>query len=159
MVPELDLTTMLNHLFPLVIAFILAFPIAWDREQSVKTMGMRTFPLVAMGSCAFLLLGAEVANGDANALARVLEGVLTGVGFLGGGAIVKEGLTVRGAATAAAIWTTAAIGASVAYGYYEIAILLAIISFGVLRWMKPVEEIADERATDRNGDQPAAGRR
>ena len=147
-VPDFDFGKMVSNLVQLAIAFALAFPAGWDREQRVKTIGVRTFPLVAMASCAFILLGQEMAQGNSDALSRVMEGTITGVGFLGGGAIVKQGLTVKGTATAAAIWTTAALGAAVAYSRYEIAVILAVFAFAILRFLMPLKEIARDGADD-----------
>lgn len=150
--PDLDLAQIGENLARLGAAFVLAFPMAWDREQSEKTIGMRTFPLVAMASCAFLLLGQELAAGSPEARSRILQGTITGIGFLGGGAIVKQGLTVRGTATAAAIWGTAAMGAAVAFRRYEIAIVVSIAGFATLRWMTPLKDAARSRAEPEDQD-------
>jgi len=65
---------------------------------------------------------------------------MTGIGFLGGGAIVTRGFDVHGAATAASIWNTAAVGAAVAYGLFEIALLLSAVNFAVLRGLGPMKK-------------------
>jgi putative Mg2+ transporter-C (MgtC) family protein len=67
---------------------------------------------------------------------------MTGMGFIGGGAILKDGATVRGTATAASVWNTGAIGAAVGFGRYEIALLLSILNFATLRWLLPLKEQA-----------------
>ncbi len=117
-------------------AYILAVPTGWDREQDTHSVGVRTFPLVAMASCAYLLADGTT---DANSRSRVLQGLVTGIGFLGAGAILKEQLQVRGTATAAAIWSTAAMGAAMAQGLYHIAIFLAVMGFATLRYLQPVK--------------------
>ena len=136
----MDLSLIGFHLSRLAIAFILALPVAWDRERAERTLGLRTFPLVAMASAGYLLLAQTVCREDPAAQARFFQGLMTGIGFLGGGAIVKRGLNVHGTATAASIWNTAAVGAAVAYGLFEIALLLSLVNFSVLRWLKPVKE-------------------
>jgi putative Mg2+ transporter-C (MgtC) family protein len=68
-----------------------------------------------------------------DATARVVQGVITGVGFIGGGAILKHGSFVRGTATAASIWATGAIGTAVALGSYDVAIVISIFTFLTLR--------------------------
>ena len=73
---------------------------------------------------------------------------MTGIGFLGGGAIVKRGLDVHGTATAASIWTTAAPTAAVAYGLFEIAVLLSLVNFLVLRFLKPVKDRMNGEGAD-----------
>lgn len=131
-----------RHLTLIVIAYLLALPIGWDREARSRGMGLRTFPLVAVGSCGFLLLSVEVLQ-TAEAQARVLYGLITGIGFIGGGAILKKDNEISGTATAAAIWTTGAIGAAVAFQRYEIAVVLSLITFATFRLMTPLKGMAD----------------
>jgi len=69
---------------------------------------------------------------------------MTGIGFIGGGAILKNGGNVHGTATATSIWTTGALGAAVAFQHYEIAVTLAAISFLILTFAKPVKESINE---------------
>lgn len=139
---DIDLQQIAFNLTHLGIAFVMALPLGWDREQSERTMGMRTFPLIAMASCGFLILGRVLSEGDPGAQARLLQGAMTGIGFLGGGAIVKKGLTVRGTATAASIWITAAIGAAAAFGRYEIGVALSAVTFVTLRFLYPLKGFA-----------------
>lgn len=141
----MDFSVIGFHLGRLLIAFVLALPVAWDRERAERTLGLRTFPLVAVASCGYLLLAQSVAVDDVGAQARFFQGLMTGVGFLGGGAIVKRGLDVHGAATAASIWNTAAVGAAVSFGLFEIAIALSGLNFAVLRWLGPMKEKVEEK--------------
>lgn len=139
--PDIDLQSILYHLGKMLAAFVLALPLAWDQERATRGLGLRTFPLVALASCGFILIArTSFGDGSADAQARVLEGLITGVGFLGGGAILKHGREVHGTATAASIWNTAALGAAVAYGRYEIAVLLSVINFLVLRYFRVIKE-------------------
>lgn len=119
------------NLLQLGIAFVLTVPLAWDRERSARGPGLRTFPLVAIGSCAFLLIGRSFLEGS-ESHARLLYGLMTGIGFIGGGSILKDRGNVSGTATAASIWNTGAIGAAVAWNRYEIAIALALVNFLLL---------------------------
>jgi putative Mg2+ transporter-C (MgtC) family protein len=128
----------------LLLAFGLALPIGWNREREQRTLGLRSYPLVAITSAGFMLLGRSVFAGDLGAQARIIQGLVTGVGFLGGGAIVKKGVTVRGTATAASIWTTAAMGAATAYDRWEIALLLSLSTFAVLTLAQPFKDKAEE---------------
>jgi len=76
----------------LLIAFIIALPIGWNRELESRSMGLRTFPLVALASCGYMLLGSSFIGDDSpDAIARLLTGLMTGIGFIGGGAILKDG--------------------------------------------------------------------
>jgi putative Mg2+ transporter-C (MgtC) family protein len=129
-----------RQLGQLAAAFVLSLPIALNRERSDRIMGIRTFPLVAMASCAFMLLGDRSFPGSPDAKARVLQGVITGIGFLGAGAILKQEGHVKGSATAAAIWNTGAIGAAVALGRYEIGVLLTLADYLILRFLTKLKK-------------------
>ena len=118
----------LTHLVQLGAAFVLALPIAWNREKEVRTAGLRTFPLVAVAACGYMLVGLEVLS-STDAEARVMYGVIVGIGFIGGGAILKRHGSVSGTATAASLWNTGAIGVSVAFHRYEVALVLTLINF------------------------------
>jgi putative Mg2+ transporter-C (MgtC) family protein len=120
-------------------AFALSIPVAWDRELRERSAGLRTFPLVATAACGYVVLARAVFPGDGEAQARVVEGLITGIGFIGGGAILKEHGSVRGTATAASIWSTAAMGAAAGYERYEIALVLALTGLGTLRLLTPLK--------------------
>lgn len=141
---DLDPERLAIQLAKLLLAYALCFPMAWDREQRNRSLGLRTFPLVAVASCGFVLVGQSEGGlaGEPQAMSRVLQGIIAGVGFLGGGAIVKQGMTVRGAATAAAVWLTAALGVAVADGELGIAAGLGVIGFATLRWLGPLKRAA-----------------
>lgn len=138
LIPELDWGVAALHIRDLVIAFILAVPIGWDREKQERTAGLRTFPLVAVAACGYMLVGLQVLS-STDAEARVMQGIITGIGFIGGGAILKNAVegkdSVRGTATAASLWLTGAIGLSVAAGRLEIALVLSVLTFVTLRIM------------------------
>lgn len=135
--PDFDGHLMLRHLRDLGLAYLLAIPSAWDREVSNRAVGLRTFPLVAVAACGYALIGFSVLESH-DAQARIMQGLITGVGFIGGGAILKGGGHVEGTATAASLWATGAIGLSVASHRFEIAILISIATFLTLRYLKPL---------------------
>lgn len=128
----------------LLAAYLLAVPIAWDRERHERTAGLRTFPLVALGSCGFVLLAIAVSGEDASALGRAIAGLITGIGFLGGGAILKSDGRVRGTATAASIWITAAMGAAVGFGQPMVALALSLATFFTMRFITPIKKNIDQ---------------
>src|SRR5688572_17852332 len=138
-----------GHLAQLAVAFVLALPIAWDREQRERSAGLRTFTLVAISTCGFLIAARNSLGPSADAESRVWQGLLTGIGFIGSGAILKTEGSVRGTATAASIWNTAAVGAAVAYSNYDIAVVLSIANFAVLRWLAPFGATRDEPPVNR----------
>lgn len=131
------------NLAHLVTAWIFALPIAWDREKESRGVGLRTFPLVAVAACGYTLVGISVLE-STDAEARVLQGIITGIGFIGGGAILKSKGSVMGTATAASIWNTGLIGMAVAFSRYEIAIVMALINFVTLRYVRRLKEDDDE---------------
>ncbi|AEI04664.1 hypothetical protein OCA5_pOC16700960 (plasmid) [Afipia carboxidovorans OM5] len=73
--------------------------------------------------------------------ARIIEGLLTGVGFIGGGAILKRGDYASGTATAASLWATGALGGAVGYGLYDIAVILSVVTFATLRSLAPLKSM------------------
>ena len=133
---DISMKILTYHAFQLGIAFILSLPIALNRELEDNGAGLRTFPLVTIASCAFMLVGMDIYQGS-DAEARIMYGIITGMGFIGGGAIFKNENGAKGTATAAGLWNTAAIGISVAYGRYEIAIILSVVGFIILQFSKP----------------------
>lgn len=132
---DLNLKLMMYHFLQLGIAFLLSLPIALNREMKDNGAGLRTFPLVAIACCAFMLVGRDIY--DPAAEARIMYAVITGMGFIGGGAIFKTEAGSQGTATAASLWNTGAIGITVAYGRYEIAIILSIVGFIILQFSEP----------------------
>ena len=122
----------LDHLVHLLVAFILALPIGWHRAREEQSAGLRTFPLVAMASCGFVQTGISVLGSGAATQANIMQGVIIGVGFIGAGAIMKEGAVATGHATAASVWVVGIIGAAVGYGYYDIGLILAAANLAVL---------------------------
>lgn len=128
-----------RHLILLGIAFLLALPSGWNREMRAQSAGLRTFPLVSVAACSFMLIGIEVFTEEL-AQARVMGGILTGIGFIGGGAIIKSEKSVTGTATAASIWATGALGIAVAWQRFEIAIILGVLVFIILNYISKVKE-------------------
>lgn len=149
--PFIDWWRVGANLLSVGIAYLLALPIAWDREQNARSAGLRTFPLVAVASCGYILLAQSVFGDKSgnDAEARIVQGLMTGMGFIGGGAILKHGMSVHGTATAASVWTTGAIGGSVAYGRYEIAVVLSLINFLTFRFLT---ELKHDPKAERDGE-------
>jgi putative Mg2+ transporter-C (MgtC) family protein len=124
----------------LLIAAILGGLLGAEREASGKAAGLRTHMLVAVGAAMFVLVPAEINAGQGD-LGRAIQGVATGIGFLGAGAILKQadGRQVTGLTTAAGIWLTAAIGVAVGAGRLWLPILCAIMAWGILSWLTRLE--------------------
>lgn len=123
-----------SHLLDLLVAYTLALPIAWDRENATNGgAGIRTFPIVAMAACGFVLVGIGVFGAKSPELANVLYGLIVGIGFIGNGAIIKTESHLFGNATAASIWVTGAIGAASGFGLYDVALAMSLTTFLTLR--------------------------
>lgn len=135
------------NLLHLAVAYVLALPVALDREHASRGAGLRTFPLVAVAACGYMLVGMSVLD-TTDAESRVIQGLITGIGFIGGGAILKSDGYVKGTATAAAIWITGLLGLAVATNRFEIAILLSVISFLTLRFVRSFKTPPDEKEED-----------
>ena len=132
-----DTFNILPHLTALAIAYALALPIGWDREREERSAGLRTFPLVAVATCGFVQAAESVTQASPEATARVIEGLITGMGFIGGGAILRLKDSVRGTATAASLWVTGAIGMAVGLGVFDVAVIMAVVTFLTLKVLTP----------------------
>ena len=129
------------HSVALALAYVLAFPIGWNREHEERSAGLRTFPLVAVASCGFIQAAESLTAQSPEAMARIVEGLITGMGFIGGGAILRREDSVKGTATAASLWVTGAIGVSVGLGSLDVALMLSIVTVATLWIMAPLKRI------------------
>ncbi len=127
-------STVIKHLFLIGAALLLSFPIAYNREHNSNSAGLRTYPLVAIATCSYTLLAIDIL-GDGESIGKFMAGIVTGIGFIGGGAILKSSdkSKVSGLANAASIWNTGAIGMAVAWQRFEIALIISTINFMILR--------------------------
>lgn len=141
--------TMLSHwsiLERLIVAAALGSFVGFERERLLWAAGIRTHMLVCVGACLFMIVSAfgfeEIRTAEHIALdpSRVAAQVVSGIGFLGAGAILARGEVVRGLTTAASIWTVAAIGLSVGGGLYFAAVASTGVIIAILAGVKPLEE-------------------
>lgn len=116
------------HVISLAAAYILALPIGWHREHEERSAGLRTFPLVAVAGCGFIQATEGITTDNPEALARIIEGVITGMGFIGGGAILRLSSSVKGTATAASLWATGAIGIACAMNAFDVAVIIMVFA-------------------------------
>jgi putative Mg2+ transporter-C (MgtC) family protein len=133
----------------IVLAIVLGGAIGFEREWSGQSAGFRTHILVTLGAALFTLAGAyglEDFFGEGRTVTvdptRIAAQVVTGIGFLGAGAIIQRGINARGLTTAAALWVAAAIGVAIGLGYLVGAIATAVASIIVLAGLKFLERIA-----------------
>jgi len=128
------------HLIALSVAYLLALPIGWNREKAERSAGLRTFPLVALATCGIVQATEHILEGHPEGTARIIEGLMTGMGFIGGGAILKTDNSVRGTATAASLWATGATGAAVGLGAYDVAVVISFFTFLTLWLLVPFKQ-------------------
>jgi putative Mg2+ transporter-C (MgtC) family protein len=133
----------------LAVAYLLVLPVGWYRETEAHSVGVRTFPLVAMASCGYVMLAMPGYHNTIDAQSRVIQGLVAGIGFIGGGAILKAEGSVHGTATAASIWNTGVIGAAIAEDRFFMAAVLAGINLFALRVLLPLKMKLDARAAIR----------
>jgi putative Mg2+ transporter-C (MgtC) family protein len=133
----------LPHAIALAVAYLLALPIGWNREREERSAGLRTFPLVAVATCGFIQAAERIALGEAEPMARIIEGLITGMGFIGGGAILRRADSVKGTATAASLWITGAIGVAAGVEAYDVAVMLSLTTVLTLLLLSPLKRLTD----------------
>ena len=134
--------TEFDFLIRLVLAAVFGGIVGWERQQGKKPAGLRTHMLVALGSALFTLISFLIISDFAEYAidpSRIAAGIVTGIGFLGAGAIIQSQEKVIGLTTAASVWTVAAIGMAVAYGFFILAGGTAILTVAVLYILEKVE--------------------
>lgn len=141
-----DSSLLVQIVFPLVLSVILGAFIGIEREYKRKEAGLRTYALVSLGSCIFSLSSFRFFNevflktGVSFDPSRIIQAVAVGIGFIGGGVIFRERLSIRGLTTAAGLWVTAGIGTALGAGLYFLAIFstfLTVLIFsglGYIEW-------------------------
>jgi len=121
----------------LVLAAACGAVIGWEREAHEKAAGLRTHMLLAIGACLFALVALrmheDVAQTD---VMRLLQGMLIGTGFICGGAIFREGASVKGLTTATGLWVMGAVGLAAGVGQYFLAILTTVVTFVVMEFVR-----------------------
>jgi putative Mg2+ transporter-C (MgtC) family protein len=135
-------------------ALVLGLLVGYERAYHGRAAGMRTYGLVCMASAALTVIfgspglwygghGTFTTNPDPS---HAIQGIVTGIGFLGAGVIMREGFSIRGLTSAASIWASCAIGVMVGVGFYAAAILLAVMSALCMVWVSKVEHWLPSRA-------------
>lgn len=133
-----------QDLLSLLVALVLGSVIGLERELSDKAAGLRTNILICLGSCLFAILSRELASAAGTDVTRIAAQIVSGIGFLGAGAIMREGEHVTGLTTAATIWVVAAIGVTVGFGMYALAAATAVITLIVQGVFPHLDSMIDE---------------
>lgn len=123
----------------IILSLFIGGIIGWERESSHRPAGMRTHMLVAVGSAAVMIIGDyshKLYGGDAT---RLGAQVVSGIGFLGAGTILKEGSTIKGLTTAASVWAVACIGIAAGAGFYDVAVIGCLSMIAILTVFEEIE--------------------
>jgi len=133
----------------LVVAALLGGVLGLEREWKGHWAGLRTHMMVSLGCAIFSIVGVVVSDDQPAAVTRVVQGVATGIGFLGAGSILKlsDQLEIKGLTTAGSIWLSAALGTAAGLAEYALAIAGAVISLFVLGVLGPIEKMYERRQT------------
>ncbi|MFA6186974.1 MAG: MgtC/SapB family protein [Phycisphaerae bacterium] len=126
-----------QNILSLAISAILGSIIGYERHIHDKPAGVRTNALICLGSCVFTIISTNLSGSDSG---RIAAQIVTGIGFLGAGAIIQSGGSVHGLTTAASIWIVAAIGMACGAKMYFIALIAAAITLIVLLLLPPIEK-------------------
>lgn len=132
----------LHDLIAMLVSTLLGTIVGWERQMGRKPAGLRTHTLVCLGSTMFVLMAPHAMRSfGQNSFdpTRIIHGVITGVGFLGAGSIMRQEGYVHGLTTAASVWMVAAIGVSVGVHAYTLAIVGTFLALVVLEWYRWVE--------------------
>ena len=148
---DLSLGTQIELTLRLVVALLLGAMIGWERELQRMPAGFRTHALVSLGSAIFTIVSAHAFTGPLSDPTRIAAQIVSGVGFLGGGAILHYGGTVRGLTTAASLWAVAAVGMAAGAGLFVVAAVSSVLVIVALEVFQRIERLAKRRLRIPNG--------
>jgi putative Mg2+ transporter-C (MgtC) family protein len=126
-----------------LLALLAGALVGLERSYRGRAAGLRTYALVCLGSALLVVLGEELSHGPAGSPSdstRIIQGIVTGIGFLGAGVIVKEGFSVRGLTTAASIWVISAVGVVIGAGFYILGAIATALTLALLSVLRTVED-------------------
>jgi len=142
----------------IVLAVALGAVIGLERELGAKAAGLRTNVLICLGAALFTIISREIAADGGSSPSRIAAQIVTGVGFLGAGAIIQDRGGVHGLTTAATIWLVASIGMACGAGFYALAAVVSAVGIAVLlglgKLAKPLERRTKKRRLETPADDP-----
>lgn len=139
-------------LLNLAVAFVLGIPVGWEREKFHVAAGLRTYPLLSVGACAYLEIGRHAFRDHVDGEARIFQALVSGIGFIGAGAIIKGREEVHGLATAVSLWVTVSMGIAAAYELYLLGAVVSLTTLVGLRLLKPLKRRPEEADQSLTGD-------
>ncbi|MDD2523153.1 MAG: MgtC/SapB family protein [Anaerolineaceae bacterium] len=122
------------------LSLVLGGIIGFERERDSQPAGLRTHMILVIGACLAMILSINLANAAGTDPTRLAAQVVSGIGFLGAGAILRSGFTVKGLTTATTIWTMAIVGLAVGAGYYVVSIVTTVVLMVVLSVLDVIEK-------------------
>ena len=130
-----------SQVLPLLVSMVLGTVIGWERQTDRKPAGLRTHTLVCLGSTLFILTARDASHvfGNQPDPTRIIHGVVTGVGFLGAGSILRQEGLIIGLTTAASIWMVAAIGVAIGIESYTLAVASTVMTLVILRGYRHID--------------------
>lgn len=149
-----EIAANLNAVLNIFGALFLGLMVGYERSYRGRAAGMRTYGLVCMASCSLTVIagypefwyGSHISlNADSIGVTRVIQGIISGIGFLGAGVIMRDGMNISGLTTAASIWVVASIGIIVGVGFYGTAIMMSVISMVFMMWGFKLESLLPSR--------------
>ena len=154
--PAFNIGFGLHELASMALAVVFGAMVGFERELHGKAAGLRTNMLICLGAAVFTIIAREISSpGSEEVLSRMTAGIVTGVGFLGAGAIIRDRAGVAGLTTAAGIWVVAAIGIACGSGMYMTAFMAVLFTLIVLWVLHPLEAVMRKKQKDqqyRGGD-------
>ena len=147
-----------SDILSVILATVFGAAIGLEREISGKAAGLRTNVLICLGAAVFTIISRQMAAEADASVTRIAAGVVTGVGFLGAGAIIRDRGGVHGLTTAATIWLVASIGMACGAGFYKLAVISTLIAILVLiglgKLEKPLELYGRKHKPESFPDKP-----
>lgn len=146
---ELSIENCVRNMFTILLACVIGSIIGWERENKNRPAGLRTYSLVCMGSALVMITSYQIFN-DYHALgnfdpARLGAQVISGIGFLGAGTIIRDKYSVKGLTTAASLWVVACIGLTVGAQMYITSIMISAVVYYVLHNLRCMEDVKVEK--------------
>lgn len=138
-----------SQMIPLVAAIVMGGLIGLEREFHLKSAGLRTNILICLGAAMLTRIAVQI-DPTLQTSTRIIQGIITGVGFIGAGVLIHQGTSIHGLTTAATIWLVTAIGIACGTEKYQIAILSTIVTLVILIGLNPLDQKIDKRAEQKN---------
>jgi putative Mg2+ transporter-C (MgtC) family protein len=129
-----------GDLIPILLAVACGFAIGLERELKHKAAGLRTNILICLGAAIFTLISERMASGQQDSITRIAAQIVTGVGFLGAGAVIQDRGGIHGLTTAASIWLVASIGMACGARLYTLAVISTVLAIAVLIGLAQIDK-------------------